>query len=167
MDSHYTGAPPPEVRPRTEIVRVTTSTAQQFTIFSKSIYGQNIHWYARRSHECTKDFKRCNGCDRNWPAKWLGYLHAWHLGEDKPCFIELTRTACDLLVRQAPEKEPLRGLQVRISKSRGGPKGRYHVEVLERRVADAQLPQERDPLTVLRFLWTCKNQHVQDGPASV
>lgn len=167
MDSHFTGAVPPKVQPRSEVVRVTTSESQQFVILSTSIFGQYIHWYAKRSHECTKDFKRCNGCERSWPNKWLGYVDAFHINEDKRCFIELTRTACELLVRQAPEGRPLRGLNVRISKTKGGAKGRYRIEVLERREDPATMPQERDPLPVLRFLWTCKNQHVQSSPASV
>lgn len=162
MESHYTGAQPPVSNSRHTVHRVTTSQTQQFVIFSRSIYGQYIHWYGNRSHKCTRDEKKCNGCDRNWPTKWLGYLDAHNIHTEERVFLELTKTACDLLDKQVPPGENLRGVQVRICKTKGGPKGRYKVEVLSRRVDDPTLPQEKDPLTTLEFLWRSKNQHVHN-----
>lgn len=162
MDSRIQGVPPPVGKLRTRIHRVTTAETQQFVFFSKSVFGQMIHWYGGRSHECTIDHKRCNGCERSWPQKWLGYIHCRALFSEEDVFLELTKTAVLALLRQAPLDQPLRGLQARISKTKGGAKGRYKIDLLPRRMDEAQLPQELDPREVLKFLWACKNQHLRD-----
>jgi hypothetical protein len=161
MESHYTGAAPPAGSQRHTVHRVTTSQTQQFVIYSRAIFGQWIHWYGNRSHQCTKDKSACNGCTRGWPVKWLGYFDGYNIHADERVFVEITAAAYKLLDRQIPPGENCRGVQVRICKTKGGPKGRYKIEVLDRRVDDATLPQEKDPLDTLLFLWKCKNQHVQ------
>jgi len=159
MIERYSGATPPGRSRHTKVVRVQTAENQQFCIVSRSIFGQYVHWYGNRTHQCTREKSKCNGCERAWPSKWLGYLHVIPLG-CPDAFLELTAAACDDLVEQAPEDKPLCGLQVRIRKTKGGKKGRYIIEILERRVDPATLPQERDPLDTLLFLWKCKNQHL-------
>ena len=125
------GALPPDGANRHTVHRVTTSQTQQFVIFSRSIFGQYIHWYGGRSHQCTKDKSACNGCYRGWPTKWLGYFDALNMHSDERVFVEITATAFKLLDTQIPPGENCRGLQVRICKTKGGPKGRYKVEVLD------------------------------------
>jgi len=167
MVSHFNGHEKPIKVPRPDVHRVTTTNRQTFVVFSKNIFGQYIHWYGNRSHECTKDSKLCRGCKLEWPGKWLGYLDAYHLDVGARVFLELTLTAANLLSELAPSDANLRGLVVAVFKSKGGAKGRYHIEVKDLRKKASELPEERDPLPTLRFLWTCKNQHVQDPPASV
>ena len=161
MESHITGAAPPAGSKHHTVHRVTTSQTQQFVIYSKAIFGQWIHWYGNRSHQCTKDKSQCNGCARGWPTKWLGYFDGHNMHTDERVFVEITATAFRLLDQQIQPGENCRGVQVRMCKTKGGPKGRYKIEVLDRRVDPNTLPQEKDPLTVLQFLWKCKNQHVQ------
>lgn len=167
MESRYIGAKPPSARQRTLIHRVTTSEVQQFVIYSKNIFGQYTHWANRRSHECRHDAGRCKGCENGWPQKFLGYLYCHDMQAKEECFLELTQTACDLLCVQVPEGENFRGLQVRIRKTKGGPKGRYIIDVLERRVDPATCPAERDPREVLQFLWNCKKAPIPLDQASV
>lgn len=162
MDMHFTGALPPDSPKRTSVHRVTTASAQQFVIYSRSIFGQWVHWYGNRSHQCTKEKSACNGCQRGWPSKWLGYLDVHNLMMDERQFLEITLTASKLLIRQAPEGKPLRGLQIRVSKTKGGPKGRYMIDVLPRVLDEPDMPVEKDPLPTLQFLWRAKNQHASD-----
>lgn len=157
MESRYRGAAPLKGVAKSTVHRVTTAETQQFVILSKSVFGQMIHWAGNRSHECTKESKKCNGCERGWPEKWLGYLHVINVHAEHECFLELTLTACNLLDKQVAPGENFRGVQVRIRKTKGGAKGRYLVEVMPRRVDDVTLPQEKDPVETLRFLWRCKN----------
>jgi len=167
MESHYTGSQPPPKLSKTEIIRVTTSEAQQFCILSKAIFGQWIHWYGNRSHECKRDVGTCSRCLDGQPAKFLGYLYVIDMRALYPSFLELTHSACDLLVKQAPPGRNLRGLNVRIKKTKGGPKGRYLVEVLERTTDPETLPDEKDPRDTLKFLWNCKKQRSSPSEASV
>ena len=74
-------------------------------------------------------------------------------------FVKITATAFRLLDTQVPAGEDCRGLQVRISKTKGGARGRYKVEVLPRRVDPNTLPLEKNPIDTLAFLWRAKNQH--------
>ena len=159
METRITGTPPPKGDARTTVYRVTTAETQEFVIYSKSIFGQIIHWYGGRSHECTREWKACNGCQRSWPEKWLGYVHCFNTHRDEVCFLELTKTACNLLLRQAEPDQPLRGLRVRINKTKGGPKGRYMIATCFPRMREELLREEADPKPVLQFLWNCKNQH--------
>lgn len=162
--SHYSGATPPPRSNRLDIVRVTSSESQTFVILSRTIYAQYIHWYGGRSHECSEGKKACQGCGNAWPKKFLGYIHATKFGQQNTLFLELTHTACEMLIAQAHANATLRGTQVRISKTKGGAKGRYRVEVLERTFTDEELPPEKDPLETLRFLWKCKN-HLTETPS--
>lgn len=167
MDSHFTGAPKPDKVPRPDVHRVKTTEVQVFCIVSKNIFGQYIHWYGGRSHECTQDKARCRGCMKEWPTKWLGYLDCHSYDQRARVFLELTLTAANLLADLAPADANLRGLVINVSKTKGGAKGRYRIEVKDGRKKSSELPEERDPLPTLQFLWRCKNQHVQDQPASV
>jgi len=158
----FSGHEKPTKVPRPDVHRVTTTNRQHFRLISKTIFGQYIHWYGNRSHECSRDTKACRGCELHWPSKWLGYLDAWFVEQNCRVFLELTLTASDLLVEVAPHDEHLRGLIVAIYKSKGGAKGRYHIEVKEGRTPSSKVPEERDPLPTLKFLWNCRNAHVKN-----
>lgn len=157
MTERIRGSAPPKPGPSCQIVRVTTVTRQSFVCLSNALFGTEIHWYASRSHECTADKGQCERCARNWPRKWKGYIHAVSLSDNVRVFVELTPDASNKLLNAAPQDEPLRGLKVHLSKTKGGPKGRYIVEVQFGRVDPATLPAEEDPLKILRYLWNVKN----------
>lgn len=158
-DDRIAGAPPPRKKPRLAVIRVKSPEGKNFTLISECVFGQLIHYAGGRSHECSADSKKCNGCERGWPQSWKGYIHAqdWS-NEMEECFVEITANAVEQLFKQLPPRTSLRGFMCSIKKTKGGAKGRYIINVLERRVAPEQLPQAKDPLEVLRFLWACKNQ---------
>lgn len=164
MAGRINGTPPPAPGPATQIVRVTTATPQKFVLLSSAVFGTHIHFYAKRSHECTAEKGECVKCRMNWPKKWKGYIHAVSVIDSKRVFIELTPSACNLLLGQAPIDEPLRGLMISISKTPGGAKGRYLVDWSGVRRDPVQLPPEEDPLPILRYLWNCKNPGGNSNP---
>lgn len=157
MTARIKGSAPPPSGPKTEIYRVTSETKQTFIILSRSCLGKDIHWYGNRSHECTLDKGECDKCQRAWPRKWKGYLHCFHVQANAKVFLEITPSAFSLLCNLAPPNEDFRGLTMNVSKTKGGRKGRYVIEVQIGRRDTAQLPEEEDPLPILRYLWTCKN----------
>jgi hypothetical protein len=75
-------------------------------------------------------------------------------------FLEITQTCWEMLCLQAPKGQDLRGMIFRVSKTKGGAKGRFVVSVLERRLDEAELLAEKDPLPTLEFLWSVKRQPV-------
>src|SRR5205814_5942315 len=140
------GTKPPPKKQRMEVVRIKTQEPEMLVIVSKCIWGQPVHWFGRRSHECTQDRGRCKGCEENWPCKWQGYLHVTNHTLSWNGFLELTALAWGILLSQVRVGENLRGSIIKVSRTKGGPRGRYMIEVLERRIADDALPEERDPL---------------------
>jgi len=168
MASKIKGAQPPRPGPRTEVIRVTGTELQTFTLLSVAILGKEIHWYGGRSHECTKLQRPCEGCKSAWPVKWKGYVHVIPWRDPKHlAFLELTANAVNRLEMCAPEETSWRGCIVQIAKTKGKAKGRYVIQVLPRKVPDAELPLEEDPYPTLQFLWNCKNKHSTNGTPSV
>ncbi len=94
----------------------------------------------------------------------LCYIHAISM-DRKELFLELTQTAGDQIDLLADPGKNLRGHQYKIKKTAGGKKGRYVIERVSQIVASDTLPQEKDPLPVLRNLWTWKNP-ATENPAS-
>jgi hypothetical protein len=150
------GALPPSPRTKGIILRVTTAESQQFVCLSKVPYGQLQHWWGNRSHECKGDKGLCEGCKRGWAGRWKGYLHVQAPTTGPDTWLEITATAWEMLLSQLPHGEDFRGAIFRIRKTKGGAKGRYVCEVLERRIPNDELPQAKDVRPLLQFLWSCK-----------
>jgi len=161
MPSNYDGSPPPVSQSRTLIVRVNTTQTQEFLVLSRVPYGQWIHWWGRRSHECVKDKAFCQKCADSWPDKWKGYLHCLTDCGRTECFLELTKTAIEAIEAKMIDGQGWRGMRVRISRTSGGAKGRYLIDLLEARADPEKIPQPRDPVDVLRYLWNAKKTPVQ------
>lgn len=156
MSDRVKGVLPPTPRMRGHLLRILTAESKQFICISEMPYGQNVHWWGNRSHECHHDKGQCEGCKRGWPSKWKGYLHVQTDVHGGDVFLELTATAWLLIEQQVPAGENFRGIIFRIRRTKGGAKGRYLVEVLPRRISEEELPREKDPRDLLRFLWSCK-----------
>jgi hypothetical protein len=167
MGGRIVGAPMPPAGPRIQVVTVTWVQPKTFVILSTAVFGQMIHWYGNRSHECTAMKSACNGCQRGWPQKTKGYLYACEIGQRRPVILELTPTAIHLINEEVPEGENFRGWQIKIGKTGGGKKGRFQIEVKEMRFEEERLAPEIDPYPVLKFLWVCKNPSVQKEPLEV
>jgi len=156
MSSDVIGPAPPPPRRRFIIHRVTTSEPQMFVVVCKNPYAKHVHWYGRRSHECYAQTGTCQRCLDGWPWKWQAYIHVLADAGKTQGFLEVTATCFELLKLQLPKDENWRGLVIKVGRTKGGARGRYLTEVLPRRMPDADLPQEADPIDTLRFLWNCK-----------
>jgi hypothetical protein len=156
------GALPPAPRAKGIILRVTTAETQQFVCLSSTVWGQLQHWHGNRSHECKGDKARCEGCSRGWAGRWKGYLHVQTGQHGADTWLELTAQAWSLLESQLPDGETARGVIFRLRKTKGGAKGRYLCEVLERRVSNDELPQAKDVKPLLSFLFSCKRPSGQE-----
>lgn len=165
MAGRIRGAPAPKPGPRVEIVRITSAERQLFFILGSAVFGQQIHWYGGRSHECRADKGECENCKRGWPSKWKGYLHAIRQSDNQEVFIELTPAACHTLDSLIPESESYRGKVLNFSKTKGGAKGRFVIQVTSNTFNLRDAPAEADPVNVLRYLWACKNSSGQSKRA--
>jgi hypothetical protein len=139
-----------------DVIRVTTTEPQMYIIVSTVPWGQWTHWFGRRSHECRRDSGTCEGCKDGWPEKWQAYLHVTRPERGWEGFLEMTATAWKILEAQIKDGTTVRGCIVRLSRTKGGAKGRYLIEVLERRIPEDDLPPAKDPMPTLRMLWRAK-----------
>lgn len=157
------GAPPPSPVRRVNIVRVTTAESHQFVACCHVPYGQDVHWVRGRTQECTKQRGECKGCLAGWPWKWLGYIHCLTgAGYREEVFLEVTSTCYHLLEAQLPDRNTWRGIQFTVRKTKGGAKGRYIAEVLERKIESEKLPEKKCPRQTLFLLWNAKRFPGQD-----
>ena len=155
----FRGSAIPPKRSNIIVHRVTTCETQQFTFVSPTLVGQQIH-FAGRSSECLAP-GTCPGCSAGHPKSWKAYLHAIDQATKTEIILELTAQACYQIHAQTgkqPDGAPVNwaGLQVRIRKTKGGPKGRYLIEVLERKIDWPNLPVEKDVIAILRPLWNAR-----------
>lgn len=156
MPDLVTGVAPPAPKQKMDVIRIVSSEPHSLICVSKAAFGQPVHWFGRRSHECTGQRGNCKGCTDNWPVKWQGYLHVMTPATNWQGFLEFTATAWGIIISQMKPGEDMRGVILRVGRTKGGAKGRYLIEVLERRIPETDLPQERDPLATLRMLWRAK-----------
>jgi choline dehydrogenase-like flavoprotein len=162
MSDLVAGTPPPAPKKKMDVIRIVAQEPHTIIIVSDRIWGQPVHWFGRRSHECFRDRGDCQGCRDGWPCKWQGYLHVTRAPEKWEGFLEITATAWQLLLSQLPVGDSLRGLIIQVGRTKGGAKGRYLINVLERRIPSDQLPEMRDPLPTLRMLWRAKKGPLPD-----
>lgn len=163
MSQSYTGSAPPLPCAKFQVIRVTTAESQQFVCLSNVPYGQWVHWFGRRSHECVDDRgATCSHCRDNWPRKWKAYLHVLTADRQQQ-FLEITAPAFRALETQMHDRTMWRGAIFQIRRTKGGPHGRYVCHVLERRVAEDELPEARDVLETLRMLWRAKKGPSQNS----
>jgi len=160
MQGKVEGALPPKRGGRQEVYRVTTTSIQTFTIISESVFGVYIHWANGRSRKCNSQTTlpdvECPGCTKPYPRKWKAYLDAYrHESEvTTRMFLELTQVATEQIWKAMRERESLRGIMMRVRKTAGGAKGRYLIELLDRSVDPATLPDVNNPEQILSYLWT-------------
>lgn len=149
-------APPP--RRHLDVVRITSTEPEMLVVVSDQVVGIEVHWVHGRSKPCTGDPLTCEWCKVPLSKRWQGYLHVVKPHKRWNGFLEFTANAFDLMVAQLAEGETFRGVIMRVGKTKGGPKGRYLIEVLQRRADMNEIPPAADPWPTLKFLWNVKSK---------
>lgn len=158
MADYVKGCSPPPANKKIWVVRIKTREPQQFVVLGEKCHGKWTHFVYGRTVGCNRERGPCSECDRGTEARWKGYLHCVEPDGRTECFVEFTPTAWEAFAGQVRQREVLRGIQFRIGRTSGGPRGRFRVELLERTLESSKLPVEREPESVLQFLWNYKNK---------
>lgn len=156
-------APPKKQGLELEVVRIVSTEVRLYVLLSSAPWGSYFHW-GGGSLPCTGDPEECERCKRVVPRKWRGYLHAMemHGTSSREVILELTHAALATLDLSLAMRD-YRGSMIQLRKTKGGAKGRFLIDVLERRVTDQTLPNERDPAPVLRKLWELNERRYSNG----
>lgn len=151
------GAMPIESGPKVLVHNVQSTTPEDFLILSRYGLGVNFHYANERSSECfaTEVDPNCEKCLKNLPLKNRVYFHCLMLDgmSQVQCFLELTPTACASLEFQTQDRKHLRGVRLKVCKTKGGKKGRYIVQVASIHQDKELTIEEADPMPTLRLLW--------------
>lgn len=150
------GPLPTKASKRVDVISITSPSPTTFTILSEKVYGSFYHWVNNRSRQCRRFAGDCEFCATNQPEKWSGYIHCVRWGDNAEVFVELSITASNMLTTLANKRETLRGSIVKLSKTKGGLRGRYVVDMLERLADQDALPPWSTPDALLRKLWNSK-----------
>lgn len=153
MNSDYVDGPlPPKPRNTKQVIRHTSTEKIEYCSLSRKIKTVWIHWIGR-SVECSDD-EHCVPCLKGKGRKWKGYLDVIVMGSPQwNAFLELTPVAWEKIEKLFDKERGLRGCRFTIAKTKGGPKGRYLVDVLERYFDMENAQEEESPMPVLRRLW--------------
>lgn len=153
MPLHIDGPPLPKLGPKMKVVRVKTVTPQLFIILSKKLLTVHTH-FVGRSKECTlEETRACEHCAAGSGRRYKGYFDTINYSTKERCFLELTPPACAVVELLCEDRPTSRGLILEVSKTKGGPQGRYIVRSTNTSVDLATLPDAIDPLSTLRVLW--------------
>jgi len=109
-----------------------------------------------RSQQCSKSRGDCEGCANGKDEKWTAYLHAICWEANAELFLELTDACLKQIFTLSNKRSTLRGSIVKLSKSKGGIRGRYVVDLLDRTIDTDTLPEVRFPDELLKKLWGAK-----------
>jgi len=152
MSNEVNGPLPPAHRARVQIVRVDWTEPREFTCISEVPWTKFVHYIGGRSEECLHPHD-CAACNIPVNKKWQMWLQVLNHTGKEMCYLEMTETAYDLMKFQLHHGKNWRGLRFRVCKTKGGKKGRFRIEVLERRIESRDLPPSVAPIGILKFLW--------------
>lgn len=139
-----------------EIVRISSTVPIRCVCISSAPWSVITHWRNGRSERCHGDAQDCQGCRESVPLRWRGYLHVIVPPGKDAVFVELSENATREILFQFAHRDSLRGCMFGISKTKGGLRGRFIVEPMERMVDISTLPPEETPASTLNFLWSIK-----------
>jgi hypothetical protein len=139
--------------PSIPVIRVDESVNKVVTVLGHAIVGFWTHWTGVRTAPCRNHDEKCDGCARQWPKRWKGYLHVLDhvLGRDG--FVEVTPVVAELIRSTLADRVDMRGVRMTLRRSPGGKKGRLLVSFLPDWESPATLPPAKDPELVLLRLW--------------
>lgn len=158
---------PPKTGPRYQVVRITEPGVHVLTILSPKVWGVQTHWSGKGTIRCYRRSdeppERCDNCVAQLPRRWKGYLFCVepqvvrfgaNSGQEvsREIFLELTPGAAEQIFEHEQYVPSLRGLRLKIERTRGGKNGRLNCQLYPQEVPE-DLPPDRDPEETLRRLW--------------
>lgn len=159
----FDGPAPPSARNTKQVIRVTTQDKVHFIALSRKVYTCWIHWRGR-SIRCPGE-DTCDLCKNGVGKKWKGYIDVLH--EHPPvynAFLEITPVVGDMLKKLVDPLKGLRGLRFSVCKTKGGPKGRYLIDAMDRYANVENLQEEDSPLPLLEKLWSINARKLNGTP---
>ncbi len=150
----YHSDPTPPVHTKTlHLQRIKRGQVVVCTVLSHMLTGVWTHWTGTRTTPCYFHEPTCPGCATQSPRRWKGYLHCWNPSTNSNGIIELTPAAATELLNALPPKSSLRGLQIRLERTKGANNGRLSCSVIGRHPDPDSIPKECAAWPTLSHIW--------------
>jgi hypothetical protein len=143
---------PPKPGPLLYFQRMKGQECHTFTIYSKHLFGINVHYVGRRSSPHYRNEKKCPGCRAKNAKRWKGFLHCFNINLGQEVFLELTPHSAKSLLSQLGTKGELRGNRIQVKRT-DSDNGRLLISVLTAAPNLDKLPEGKDPLPSLLKFW--------------
>jgi len=143
---------PPKPGPALFFQRMKGSECHTFTIYSKTLFGLNVHFVHGRSTPHYRNEKKCPGCRAQNSKRWKGFLHCFNVNLGQEVFLELTPHSAKSLLSQLGKGASLRGNRIQVKRTPGD-NGRLLISILTAAPNVEQLPDPKDPLESLLRFW--------------
>jgi len=114
---------------------------------STTVWGTWTHWdtATKRSIACINDKKLCQGCLRQLPHRWKGFLHLYNPQFTREWFVELTPLADKSLKGATINQPSLRGLHLEFRREFRVKKSTILVACTGTWQGPGELPKPKEP----------------------
>lgn len=145
----------PPAGPKIRIHRLKASERDNFEICGTAIHGFWTHW-GTRTEPCTEPRDQCEGCLKQWPQRWKGYIYCIRQSRMEDGFLEVTPLLRDKLLSYVTTPEQLRGKRFLVQRGKGD-KSTLAILPLRDWYAEhpgEEMPAEVDPEETLHALFS-------------
>lgn len=121
-------------------------------VCATKIYGMYVHWVGKTQPH-TEPKQKCDGCKREAPIRWYGWLHCCSGEQLTPFFLELTSLSAQCAL-DAMGGQVVRGSKLLVWREGG----KLRAPLLIEKLADydglkGKVPDAANPSATLTKLW--------------
>lgn len=134
------------------IEKLKGNDCQKFVVYSSGLYGFWTHWTDKGTVPCWEDHSLCEGGHKEQTLRQNFLLQGFSEKKGKQVFVYLTPAAAEGLLAQLTEKETLRGMVIRVTRTSAN-NGRLVCEILRDCATRRIVAKELDPFdSIMNFL---------------
>lgn len=122
----------------------------------RRLRGVYTHFLGNRTQPCMK--LNCEGCQKNLPHRWEGYVSLWTATPCKHVLVRLTEAAVNDMHGSAPDWTNIRGLHLSVERASSRANSRLLAKVSVYENNQVRLPEEPDLIAHLVLIWRLSGQ---------
>jgi len=156
---------PPPSGPKYRLFRLKAGERINFSLIGTRIYGYWTHW-SGRTDPCIEPKEECQGCKRQDPQRWKGYVFCQRDDNGELGFLELTPLGKKKVLDLLGGERHLRGGRIKVMRG-AGDKSALSYMLLRHWFAEFEgvsIPEDVHPEDTLRILFEWRRPGRQDRP---
>jgi len=158
---------PPPAGPKLKLFRLKAGESANFALLGQKVHGVWTHWNGR-TDPCIEPKELCNGCAKQHPQRWKGYIFARHESTLELGFLEVTQAMREKLIALLNGEQWMRGSRVKALRG-NGQKTSVQYLLLRPWLQEHEgqpMPDDVSPMETLRVLfeWRRPKSDGKNGP---